>query len=72
MLIRIVRNRTAWVELRAMTMKPYSTFPKASGLQSDSQVQFRVISGHSFGESYPSEEMQSAYSTTPADWAGDS
>ena len=24
---------------------------------------------HSFGESYPSAEMQSVYSTAPADWA---
>ena len=25
--------------------------------------------GHSLGESYPSVEMQSVYSTAPADWA---
>ena len=25
--------------------------------------------GHSFGKSYPSAEMQSMYSTVPADWA---
>ena len=27
--------------------------------------------GHSLGESYPSAEMQSVYSTAPADWATD-
>ena len=29
---------------------------------------FSVISGHSLGESYPSAEKQSVYSTAPADW----
>ena len=30
---------------------------------------FRVISGHSVGESYPSAEKQSVYSTASANWA---
>ena len=33
---------------------------------------FRVITGHSLGESYTSAEMQSVYSAAPADWAKES
>ncbi len=44
----------ARVDLGAMAMKGYSTFPK----------------GHSFGGgSYPTAEVQSVYPTAPADWA---
>ena len=35
-----------------------------------SQLNCLLLSpGHSLGESYPSSEMYSVYSTTPADWA---
>ena len=30
---------------------------------------FSVITGHSLGEPYPSAEVESVYSTAPADWA---
>ena len=46
-------------------MKGYSTFLKAQGLE------FNVIAGgHALGESYPSAEMQSVYSTVPANCIG--
>ena len=32
---------------------------------------FGVIEGHSLGKSYPFAEMQSVYSTAPADWGRD-
>ena len=50
------------VGLGAMAMKEYSIFPKAPGLEPHHQI---VVGG----EFYPSAEMQSVYSTVPADWA---
>ncbi len=50
-------------------MKRYSAFPKApASLEpSDCLVSYQ---GHSWGgESYLSAEVQSVYSTAPADWA---
>ena len=59
-----------WVreDLGAMTMKGYSTFPKAliGASPSDGFVSYP---GHLLGESYTSAEMQSVYSTAPVDWA---
>ena len=49
-------------------MKGYSTTSKAPELETYHQMQFSVISGHS---SYPSAEMQSAYSIAPPDWVDD-
>ena len=45
-------------------MKEYSTFPKAP--PSDGLVSY---TGHLLGGSYPSAEMQLAYSRAPVDWA---
>ena len=56
---------TLLVDLGVMAMKGYSAFPKAPALlESQSLVSY---AGHSLVESYPSEDMQSVYSTTPAD-----
>ena len=46
-------------------MKGYSTFLKAQGLELNV-----IAGGHALGESYPSAEMQSVYSTVPADCIG--
>ena len=55
-----------------MAMKGYSAFPQSSSitgtLPSDCFVSYP---GYSSGESYPSAEVQSVYSTAPADWAMD-
>ena len=51
----------ARVDLAAIAMKGYSAFSKASDLPS--------YPGHSWGESYPTPEKQSVYSTSPADRA---
>ena len=59
----------ARVDLGAMAMKGYSAFLKAPPLLEPLRL-FNVISGHSFvWRSYASSEMQSVYSTAPADWA---
>ena len=58
----------ARVDLGVMAMNGYSAFPKAWALLES----FYSVSypGHYFlgGRSYPSEEMQSVYSTAPTDW----
>ena len=52
-------------------MKEYSTYPNALRLEPYNQMQFSVISMTLVGGgSYSSTEMQSVYSTAPADWAG--
>ena len=62
----------ARVDLGAMVMKWYSTFPKAPALLKPSPSDYLVsYPGHLFGgrRSYPSAEKQSVYSAAPADWA---
>ena len=60
----------ARVDLGAMAMKGYSTFPKAPTLLEPHHQIFNVISRTLVGGgSYPSAEKQSVYSTAPADWA---
>ena len=56
------------LDLIAMVMKGYSTFPK--GLESYYQTQFSIISKTLVLEwgSYPSTEMQTVFSTVPVDW----
>ena len=54
-----------------MAMKEYSTFPKAPGLEPRNQMLYTIKSRTRVEGSYPSTEMQSAYSTAPADWAVD-
>ena len=53
-------------------MKGYSAFPKAPALMKPLYQIFlshvRTLIGR---VSYPSAEMQSVYSTTPANWAND-
>ena len=64
----------AIVDLRAMALKEHPAFPKASALlklhhqikQSDGEA---LHPRHSLGESYPSAEMQSVYSSALAGWA---
>ena len=46
-----------------MAMKGYSAFPKAPTLQ---ESHYRIVLCHALGESYHFEEMQSVYSTAPA------
>ena len=54
-------------DLGAMAIKGYSAFPKTIGLSSGCLMSYP---GHSLrGESYPSAEMQSVYSTAQADCA---
>ena len=54
-------------------MYDYSTLLRVRGLELHDQIQFSVISRTLFsgGGSYLSEEMQTAYSTVPTDWAAD-
>ena len=54
--------------LGVMAMKGFSSFPKAGTSPSDCLVSYP---GHSLGGSYPSADVQSVISTTPADWAID-
>ena len=54
------------VELEAMAMKGYSAFPKAPALLKPHHHIWTLVIG---GGSYPSAEVQSVYSTAPADWA---
>ena len=56
------------VDLGAMTMKEYPTFPKAPGLEPHHQIVF-VISSRLDGRVYPSAVMQLLYSITPTDGA---
>ena len=52
-----------------MAVKEYSAFLKAPALLEPHQLLCLVLyPGHSFGESYPSEEIQSEYSVVPSDW----
>ena len=58
------------VYLGAMEIKRYSTFAKSSKLEPRHKISFASYPGPSLGvESYPSAEMQSVYTTAPADWA---
>ena len=61
----------ARVNFRAMAMKGYSTFPKASALLDLNTRLFSVISRTFVGYrgSYPSAKKQSMYSTALANWA---
>ena len=61
----------ARVDLGAMAMKGYSAFPKTPALlEPHHQMVLVSYPGHSLGgDSYPSAEKQSVYSTAPADWA---
>ena len=60
----------ARVVLGAMTVKVYSGFPKLKHPWNITLKYFRVISRMLVsGGSYPTTEMQSIYSRTPADWA---
>ena len=52
----------ARVDLGAMPMKRFTAFPKAPALLEPHHQSL-------WGWSYPSAEMQSVYSTAPADWA---
>ena len=57
------------VDLGILTMKEYSTFPKDLGLEPHQQIvlsHFRTLVG---GDVFLFAERQSAYSTTPAEWA---
>ena len=54
-----------------MAIKGYSAFPKAQALQ-EPHHQIVQYPGHSSEETCPSAEMQSIYSTSPADWANGS
>ena len=51
----------ARVDLEAMAIKGYSAFPKTPALL---EPHHQIVR-----ESYPSADVQSVYSTAPADWA---
>ena len=51
------------VDLGVIAIKGNSIISKAPGLEPHNQIQFSVISGHSFGGLTPSEKGQSPYST---------
>ena len=58
------------VDLGVMAMKGYSASPKLQHHWNIAIILFSVISRTLVVVgSYPSEEMQSGYSTAPADWA---
>ena len=60
----------ARVDLGAMAMKGYSAFPKApASLEPYHQIVYCHIQDTRWGWSYPSAEVQSVYSTAPADCA---
>ena len=61
----------ARVDLGAMVMKGYSAFPKAPALLEPHHqiVKCHIQDTRWRGGSYPSAEVQSVYSTAPADWA---
>ena len=56
------------VDLGAMAMKGYSTFPKTPALLESLIRVFSIISRTFVGRSYSSTEMQSMYSLARADW----
>ena len=58
------------VDLGAMAMKAYSTFPKAPALlELHSQIGLCHIQDTRWWGSYPSAEMHSVYSIAIGDWA---
>ena len=57
------------MDLGAVAIKGHFVFFKAPGLEPHHQICLVSYLGHSLGVSYPSAEMQSVYSTDPADWA---
>ena len=59
-----------WVRVDpgAMAIKGYSIFPKAPVLLEPHHQMVECHTQHSLEVSYPSAEMQSVYSTVPADW----
>ena len=60
----------ARLDLVAMAIKGCSAFPKAPALLEPQHQIIVSYPGHSLGRgSYPSAEVQSVYSTAPADWA---
>ena len=59
----------ACVDLGAMVMKGYATFPKAPALLGVTIRWFNVISRTLIGDLTPHVKTQSVYSTAPADWA---
>ena len=63
--------RRARMDLGVMAMKGYSAFPKAPNITGTSPIRlFSVLSRTLIGGvSYPSAEVQSVYSTAPADGA---
>ena len=62
----------ARVDLGAIAIKGYSTFPKYPASGTSPSDCFVSYPGQSLGGSYPSAEVLSVYSTAPADWANDS
>ena len=58
------------VDLGVMSMKGYSTFPKAPELEPHHQMGFSIMSRTYYRESYPTAEVQLVYSTVPTDRAG--
>ena len=60
------------MDLGAMAMKGYSTFPQSPSITGTSPLDCLVsYTGHSLGESYPSAEKQLLYSTAQTDWEND-
>ena len=60
----------ASVDLGAMIMRGVLCIPQSSSITGTSPSDCLVFyPGHSLGESYPSAEMQSVYSTAPGAWA---
>ena len=57
------------VDLGVMAIEEYSAFSKVPTLLENYCQIFASYPGYSLGESYPSAEMQSEYSTAPANWA---
>ena len=60
------------MDLGVMAMKGYATFTKAPEILGNLTIRLfsiniRILVGE--GGSYPSAEVQSVYSTAPADWA---
>ena len=53
-----------------MAMKGLLHIPQISKARALLSVGLMLYQGHSLGGSYSSVEMQSVYSTAPADWAG--
>ena len=64
-----VLPRWARVDLGAMAMKGCYIFPKAAALLEPYHQCLVSNPGYSLGGSYPFAEVQSVYSTAPADWA---